>query len=97
MTLEIWIANSLVGVRIRDLGSLPLDKSLGLHRNDSKIGSKKPNVFPLPVLALTITSLPEQICSKVWICTGNNVANPAVSNADFVDSDKFSLRLMEVY
>ena len=64
---EIWNANSLVGVKIK------AKYLCGFSRSDCKIGRAKAAVFPEPVSASPITSLPWRATGidSFWIFEGS--------------------------
>lgn len=67
--IKTWLASSLVGVIISPMGPYPSLTGLWAPICLS-IGNKYANVFPEPVSAIPITSLPERIIGIDWAWIG---------------------------
>ena len=79
--MVIWVASSRVLLKIR-MGSTPPGVLLArLRSRRSQVGMQKPNVLPVPVLALASTSLPARQCGRHASCTGVSADKPRSSNA----------------
>ena len=74
----VWIASSRVGKRIKER---VLDLGASFSNIKCNVGSKKVAVFPLPVCADTIISLPSCISGMIFFWTSVASINESFSRA----------------